>query len=790
MSLTNFFFITNLSDLKCKYRLFRIKGLPATSEDYDKNVQLLTDKLSRITKSPCEAIKENDDLFIALPVGRKDPPSEFIVVRNTVLIEPTDIERELKYDSLRPEDERLSLRFLKFFLDGPLQDNKSLWRPGAGKPFYKKIPFDKFSSGYEEVEAYRGFKFRPMILDDRRIVICVDLSTAYASSDTLPNKMTQDDLRRFRGKHCIYEYVDNWYEIRITGLNDLNVSEVQIPQEKQSLFAHLHSKSKFNKPKNLHVLPKDASVFTYRTGTGDIRNAPTGLCRLVCHTSNSAVRDFHRRSIMDPEPRKKEIEFVVSKYLKPITFLGIPIQLSDEMHEMETERFTPPDLEFGNRKILSVRGTNNANKINIQELGYAKKKMLYSSEAGFYTQKPLDKQYLILPKSMVAKFADAYLKDLQEQFQRIYGSNYEYVPSLVSYDDSVRRSVYVLGNEIVNKAQANCMEPGFALVIIPTLRDKKSQKEDELASFVMSELKKSDVPIYASVAHTTIPSRSYVQTITHEGQTIWNKTNDFKQQKRLGSYLANVSLNKILLLNSCLPFVLSQHLHADLTIGIDTKNTTAGFTMMHKDGKTISFRHSNSSQKVKLSKKHLSKKIYEILKEELENEELQIKKIVIHRDGPVFDDESSGIYDGLKKLAQEKYIDSDFDCNIVEIRKTSFLPVRFFEKEETNSFNEKIQNPWVGTYKILGNNAFLCNTGRPYSHKGTTNPIQVTKVTGNMTFREILQDIFDLSNLTWTKIDDCARDPITIKMTDIRLREIAGEYDEDEFEFAEVDTLE
>ena len=57
-----------------------------------------------------------------------------------------------------------------------------------------------------------------------------------------------------------------------------------------------------------------------------------------------------------------------------------------------------------------------------------------------------------------------------------------------------------------------------------------------------------------------------------------------------------------------------------------------------------------------------------------------------------------------------------------------------------------------------------------------------------MQMEDIIQDIFFLANLTWTKIDDCSRDPLTIKMADIKLREVAGYYDADAYDFAENET--
>jgi hypothetical protein len=57
-----------------------------------------------------------------------------------------------------------------------------------------------------------------------------------------------------------------------------------------------------------------------------------------------------------------------------------------------------------------------------------------------------------------------------------------------------------------------------------------------------------------------------------------------------------------------------------------------------------------------------------------------------------------------------------------------------------------------------------------------------------MPLENAVEDVFYLANLTWTKIDDCSRQPLSVKMNDIRLREIAGEYDRDALRFAEEET--
>ena len=96
----------------------------------------------------------------------------------------------------------------------------------------------------------------------------------------------------------------------------------------------------------------------------------------------------------------------------------------------------------------------------------------------------------------------------------------------------------------------------------------------------MRELRKRGIRV--AVMHTDVPSRSY--TRIHDRDVItWQQVSDPKTISKFRGYLSNVAINKIMILNSCWPFVLSDQTHADLTIGIDVKNQTAGFTFVYKD---------------------------------------------------------------------------------------------------------------------------------------------------------------------------------------------------------------
>ena len=772
MTLVNVYAIENQSDIRIKYRLYRVRGIHPQSQDFDKNAQLLSDKLSRETKSPCAIIKEDSELFIAQPVGYPDLPNRMPLVGTIALLELTGPERELDYGSLTEKDRHIAIRFLQFHVDGLLHHNPSLWRPSAGLPYFQKQADPNFR-GIGAI-MYRGFRFRLIGMPENKLGVCVDVTRKYASPVYLPAKITDNDLRKYKGRRCVYEYGNRWYEISISGMVDLTVSDVIMP-DKLSLFDHVHAKAKGQKPPGLMMLPKDCSVLTYQTSFGEVRHVPSALCRLTFATNQPEASKYHSSTIMSPHIRKQEIEFVVRKYLKSWHLQGTPIVLSEHMSDVECDLLATPSLLFGGGRLLSQTdgGVN-----SVLEFGLSRKHMLLSADAGFFVKKQLDRQYLALPKSVYETYGPRFLDDVKRQFSRLYSPNGEiqYDPIVITYDDSVRKSIYTLGKEILRAADqvigSSLLRSGYGLVIIPRLSQRRADKEDELANLLMREFRKMD--IFVSVSHTEVPSLSYV-AVSNNGGPEWRVSDDERIYKKYRGYLENLVLNKILLLNNLWPFVLSSPLNSDLVVGLDVKNNTAGFMFVFKEGHSFVFKNATSEQREQLSRGQVLTVIYDYLRKELADGRRKVGDITIHRDGRLYPEEIRGIKDALNKLAMDGLIEQDFNCNLLEIKKTSRVPVRLFEATNPQgTMKEWIENPRIGRCRVFDDTAFLCTTGRPFKYPGTTKPLQVVKLEGEMDFKLLLQDIFSLANLTWTKPEYCARLPISVKMTDIRLREVVG----------------
>lgn len=782
---TNVYLIENLEDLNLQYRLYSVKGIPIDSDEYHQNKQLLVDKLSRITKSPCICFTRNDETLIAQPDKYPVLPKSFDVVRATAKIEMLPDLQTLDFTNLQGDDMSIALRFLNFWFQNPLHRNPNLWQTQSGYPFYQKKPDQQFRRDSDDIDLYRGFTFRIVALPENKIGISIDTRSKYVARHPLPTSISNNEFKKIKGANCLYQYGDYWYEIRIAAMNNLKCEEVPLP-DGSNLFANVHKMAGAYKSPELMSLPKDCSVLIYYTHQNESRNMPSGLCKLTYGTNHPQIKKYHQMTIKPPIVRYTEIAFIVENYFRNLRVNNTDIKISDKPYIVDGTVLDFPDLEFGNNVVLSSTNAPGAIGCDFRQFGQKKRELLYSNYAGFHVKKPFDRQYFILPRSVYNSYGNKFIEDLYAEVKRNLPEEISKTFSLtpITYEDSVQKSVYNLGKEILKAVDDENLRSGFGMVMIPSIPSKKLGKEDVLANLVMRELRQRG--IYVTIIHTKTLEQSYDSTTKEDGQKEWTLVSDNKQQGKYKGYVRNVVLNKILLLNSFWPFILKSKLQADMTIGIDVKNNFAGFTIVYKTGKNTRFFWSESGQKERLSKKHISSKIVELLKSEQQSFPTPIKKIVIHRDGKLYPSEKAGIESALKKLSDVGVIESDYSCDFLEIRKTSRTPFRIFKVvTPTGSHNKIVQNPQIGTYVPFGDEAFVCNTGYPYRHKGSTLPLHVYKIDGPTDFNILIKDLFYLANLTWTKVDDCSKDPLSIKLTDVRLREIGGEYDEDALKYGD-----
>src|SRR5437667_6260602 len=133
---TNIFPITNLRELKARYRLYRIRGLAIDQHEYDHNAQILIGKLSRLLRAPIGVVIRDGQPCLAIPEGTTEPESPFQLVRATAHFDATDQKILLDYENPTPDTEQLCVRFLQFAIAGVLYRDPRFWQPSSGQPFF------------------------------------------------------------------------------------------------------------------------------------------------------------------------------------------------------------------------------------------------------------------------------------------------------------------------------------------------------------------------------------------------------------------------------------------------------------------------------------------------------------------------------------------------------------------------------------------------------------------------------------------------------------------------------
>ena len=275
--------------------------------------------------------------------------------------------------------------------------------------------------------------------------------------------------------------------------------------------------------------------------------------------------------------------------------------------------------------------------------------LLSDSKAGFYVRGLLDRQYVILPRSIANSSGGNFLSDLKSEVNALFPDGGGYDPEVIEYDDLNGTRDFVGQSRAIKAAiEAAAVKTGCALVMVYRY-DRRARSADQLAAWTVKEFA-ARFELTASVVHTDMVRQAY-GSVTRDGETRYVAKEI--EIKRLQGYLRNVALNKILLTNGKWPFVLDTPLHANVVIGIDVKNNPAAFTLIADGGKIIRFATSPSKQKEQLLRNQVFKYVYDMLRKEAGHSGRLAKQIVVHRDGRAWPSEIEGLRHACAALASD-----------------------------------------------------------------------------------------------------------------------------------------
>ena len=785
---TDIFPIENLQELSANYVLFELIGLHDSDDDYDTNIQHIIKKLSYALKHPVTVIHRNGKPFLVVrdeAAVIASVPTEYLIKRDD-MVYLRRIDESFPIDFVNYESVReIVMRFLQFDIQTQLNKLPTLWQPSAGDAFFSQDPHRVING----VAIYNGFFVRVVELPGGGLGFSIDVTKKYVSEAPLPVNLTRSDFDRLGGSrpHLIHQYGNQKYEFKAEQFSDLNATQFKFSRPEDgatvSLLDDIRSKFGRSMPPNVAKLPDNASVLIYKTNDNQERRVIAGLCYQVFDTEDPKVGKLHRQSILDPFYRRQFIRAAFHKYIKCIEFGSIKLAINPEPVTVTKRIFSSPDLLFGQDTLLTVsHKLEGAQVVTMRDLGRTRKALL--TKKGFYTIATFQKQYFVVPLTVFNMYGnkDYFLAHLIDLVNTMHPSEAGWNPEVIVYDNRNKKDSVEVGFEILKKIKETVQEKkgGYALVMLPSNVERLKRQHDQLAALVVSECL-SDHNLAAGIMHSETLDECFTYR-SHNGQSTYQIKRELESKYR--GYVFGVAVNQVLLNNERWPYVLHSPLNADLTIGIDVKKQIAGFTFVDKYSKNILTRFDKSGNRERLTASQMVKMLVAnitLLKKHLG---YAIEQIVIHRDGRIFQREKEGIQQAVQILKDKGIVATNCSVNILEIPKHSIVPFRLFEvtakfdlKTERTD-NGKVLNPQIGSYVLMNRReAFLCTTGREFRRQGTSIPLYVKYNAGEMDFEKLLQDLYCLSCLAYTKPDDCSRFPVTIKITDRRINTLGSDFD-------------
>ena len=151
-------------------------------------------------------------------------------------------------------------------------------------------------------------------------------------------------------------------------------------------------------------------------------------------------------------------------------------------------------------------GSPGASYVSLEHLGKERLGALRNPEIGPYSQKPLDRQYFVMPKSVADSYGSAFIDDLKAEMNTLYVQEVPYDPILIEYDDLVEKSLAAQGSAVLAAVESVASEPGYGIVMIHEA-DRGRGEHDQLAAMLMAKLREQE--LYVSIIHTKVARESY-----------------------------------------------------------------------------------------------------------------------------------------------------------------------------------------------------------------------------------------------------------------------------------------
>jgi hypothetical protein len=745
-----------------------IEGASNDPKEYNKAFFNARNFLSFETKGPVAPAYHFGKRYLAVNADAK--LNEKVIAGSPLnsIIKPYGEPLILNSQTMTNENLELALQFLESSIKYQLNKIPILW-DGGTNTFLKKLPLPL--SGDIETDIYHGFKYKIIATDKENIFFCVDLAYKYVAKQNLHEILKHYPKERYNdivnNRNFLYLNGDDWYVVK--GKSVGSSIDKHIMQNGMTVYEYNMTEGKYSKGKFKLPLPKDSETF-FHSYTHNSQSAMAGAACLAKAIS-SADNNLHKNSINDPNNRFRRIERHVENFLQRLKFNGIDLSVSTKPLKKKCQVFLMPSLKFGKNAILNPYEGEVPYGKPIDHFPKRRREFIYNN--GIISDTEFTPQLLLIPDDMIFDFGNS----VKYYFDRVLKQIAPQFPGFIVYQYPMKS--YPYASKVFSDLRNFILEKGLtgtnAIFVLPESKGDGGRFNKFLHNIIKKEFFKQ--VNFKCVSATKL--NRYLRLGQSSKSTHYfvpdGMMRDFK------SYLAN-TLFEHLIINKKWPYALAKNLNNDLYIGIDAHEFYAGFCFFFGNGETIVFdvdktaKSTGTFRNEKINFRVIEDKIVDVLQRNLEIGEFNPKSIVILRDGISYGEEEKALHNALHRLEENKLLNKgEVKTGVIDIAKSSIIPVR---AASFVGVSNSLENPESGTHFYMDkNNAFIFNTGAPYKVPGSSNPIYVSFTCGNIDFEKTLEDIFILTQITFSSPDRPTSLPLPLKLIDTLIRDVAHEND-------------
>ncbi|MCO5950528.1 hypothetical protein [Mucilaginibacter flavidus] len=772
-NIINWFRLKNWLELSFQYRLVdvAVEGTETNQKELNKAFFSAINFLSSETKGCVSLAYHEGKRYIAV---KADSDFKRRVIPGSpmdIILTPVAGLHTFNPVTASENNIELGLRFIESSIDFQLNRNTNLW-DGGPNTFLSKFPLK--ASEDIQTDIYNGFKFKVVAEDRNNVFVCIDLAYKYVDKKNLHELLKGYSPESYEllinGRNYLYQNGDDWYTVKGRSVgNGITKHQIELESFKGTVYDYISSKGKYAGAHDKQRLLQDSETFFHSYSNNSAKTVAGAAC--LAKAIHFADNGLHRLSINEPNKRFMRAEYHASKYFKGIIFNGQELKIDNKPHLKECDVFTMPSFKYGKNAILNPYTSHARYGSPLQNFPKLRREYVYNN--GIINEGVFTPQYLFVPADMPYSFA----KSVKYYFDKAIKQIANEFPGFIIEQYSLKSAPFA--SNVVKDLKKQIMDKnlsgGNALFILPENSD-----HGQFNKFLHSLVKKE---LFSEMKIKCVSAKSLKRYM----KPIFNR---FKQQiyevpdglmRDFRSYQIN-TIFEYLIINKKWPYALAEDLHHDLYIGVDAHDFFAGFVFFFKNGEKIVFDVEKVSKSVgsfrneKINFKVIQDKIVAVLGRHLKSGEDTPKSIVILRDGVSFGEEEKALAGALQELSKMGLITiENVKTGVVDVAKSSSIPVR---AAAYNGLNKPLENPECGTYFYTNDkHAFIFNTGAPYRVPGSSNPIQVSLTCGDIDFDKALEDVFRLTQLTFSSPDRPTSLPLPLKLIDTLIRDVAHQFD-------------